>query len=118
MRNLVFIEDFSSKYPLPEGDIIALNVRSHYELLKKGIDHYTISDLVDFESYLIHSEDYTNHQKSFFIYCDKNYNRTKINNRIEFSPFKILGYNFKLMFDSLYTQAIIIYEIITKKFER
>ena len=71
MKNLLFIEDFSNKYHLPEGDIIALNVKSHYELFKRGIDHYTISDLVDFESYLTHSEAYNEHQKKFFMYCDK-----------------------------------------------
>ena len=71
MKNLVFIEDYSSKYHLPEGDIVALNVKSHYELFKRGIDHYTISDLVDFESYLTHSEAYNEHQKKFFMYCDK-----------------------------------------------
>ena len=50
MKNLVFIENFSSKYHLPEGDIIALNVKSHYELLKREINHYTISDLFLFKS--------------------------------------------------------------------
>ena len=114
MKNLVFIEDYSSKYHLPEGDIVALNVRSHYELLKRGIDHYTISDLVDFESYLTHSEDYNNHQKLFFEYCDKNFNHIKINNRVTFSPFKIFGYYFKFIFDSIYTHSMIIYKIIIK----
>ena len=50
MRNLILIEDFSTKYSIPKGDIITLNVKSHYELLKRGIEHYTISEFVDFES--------------------------------------------------------------------
>jgi len=114
MKNLVFIEDFSSKYHLPEGDIIALNVKSHYELLKREIDHFTISDLVDFESYLTHSEAYNDHQERFFKYCDKDYNSNRINNRVEFAPYRIIGFEIKTVFDSLFSQTLIIYEIIKK----
>ncbi len=114
MKTLIFIEDFNKRVNIPKGDIITLNVKSHYDLFKNGIDHLTISDVIDFDSYLIHEESYNNYQKSFFEYCDNDYKNYFINGKMKFSPYRIIGFEIKTVLDSLFSQALIIYEIIKK----
>tara|TARA_B100001250_G_C19777996_1_gene780488 strand:+ start:52 stop:1332 length:1281 start_codon:yes stop_codon:yes gene_type:complete len=114
MKNLILIENFNTKYSIPGGEIITLNAKSHYELSKRGIEHHTISEIIDFEAYLTHEEAYNDHQKLFFDYCDKDYQNNVINNKVKFSPFRIIGFEIKTVFDSLFSQTLIIYEIIKK----
>ena len=74
---------------------MALNIKSHYKLVKRKIEHYTISDLVDFKTYLTHSDKYNEYQKSFFMYCDNFYSQNIINDEVKFAPYKTIAFNIK-----------------------
>jgi len=70
--------------------------------------------LVDFDSYLAHSKSYNDHQKEFFVYCDNAYSNNQINEEVKFAPYRIIGFNIKTVFDTLFSQTSIILEIINK----
>ena len=48
------------------------------------------------------------------MYCDNSYSSNKINNEVMFMPYRIIGFNIKTVFDTLFSQTSIVLEIINK----
>lgn len=112
MNRVVFVEDFSSSFDYSKHLIVALNSLSHYNLLKRDVAHYCISDFMDIKHLVKDAEEYNKIRTSFFESCDEYFKPIRINDDLHFAPFHMMAYEFALIFDSLFSQTMIILEVL------
>ncbi len=112
MNRIVFVEDFSPNFDYSKHLVVALDGLSHYNLLKRDIAHYCISDFMEFKSYLKYADEYNEIRTSFFESCDEYFKSMRINDDLAFAPFHIMPMQFACIFDSLFSQSLIILEVL------
>ena len=113
-EKVIFVENYIKNYNYLNAYVVALNAEASFELSENIIQHYNVSDFIIFKDYLKHSHEYLKVQKHFFEECDQHYKSLKTELDFSFAPFHILGFSLNLVFDSLFSQLIILSTIIRR----